>query len=66
MAGTSPAPDLFQPARPADVSAAETPLRKGESPIASEPATAPDKKEQPVGTTSRLLEAKRRAQRRNE
>ncbi|HWN95161.1 MAG TPA: glutamine amidotransferase [Methylomirabilota bacterium] len=66
MAGTSPAPDLFQPARPVDVGAAATPLRPGESPIASEPAPEPDKKEQPAGTTSRLLEAKRRAQRRNE
>ncbi len=66
MAGTSPAPDLFQPARPVDVSAAPTPQRQGDLPIASEPATTPDKKEQPAGTTSRLLEAKRRAQRRNE
>ncbi len=63
---SQPAPDLFQPARPVDLNAPAAPLRQAESPIASEPATTPDKKEQPAGTTSRLLEAKRRAQRRNE
>jgi hypothetical protein len=67
MAGSSPAPDLFQPARPVDVTAPAAPLSRREADVVVESASEPEKKsDRPVGTTSRLLEAKRRAQKRNE
>jgi uncharacterized membrane protein len=66
-ATTQPAPELFQPTRPVDLNAPTTPLPKREPAFPSEPAASEEpKEEQPAGTTSRLLEAKRRAQRRRE
>jgi hypothetical protein len=59
-----PAPELFQPTRPATVAAAGSAKADIGRASAVEPARPEEKKaEQPVGTTSRLLEAKRRAQR---
>jgi uncharacterized membrane protein len=62
-----PAPELFQPARAVDLNAPAL-VGKGERSTAqAEPAEQGAKQaEQPAGTTSRLLEAKRRAQRRRE
>ena len=66
-AATQPAPELFQPARTVDVGTPVAPLSRGETVAVAESAAEPEKQpERPVGTTSRLLEAKRRAQRRQE
>ncbi|HEY0549704.1 MAG TPA: hypothetical protein VGF13_08885, partial [Verrucomicrobiae bacterium] len=63
-----PAAELFQPARAVDVtSAAVLTEREAAAPQTDEPAEQGSKKsEAPAGTTSRLLEAKRRAQKRRE
>jgi len=62
-----PVPELFQPTRPADLS---VPAASGKTESATgreEPAEQESKSaDAPAGTTSRLLEAKRRAQRRKE
>ncbi|HTD67161.1 MAG TPA: VWA domain-containing protein [Candidatus Limnocylindria bacterium] len=61
-----PAPELFQPTRPVDLG---TPLPDREAVKAAVEIAAEQgskKTEPPAGTTSRLLEAKRRAQKRNE
>jgi hypothetical protein len=64
---TAPAPDLFQPTRPAEFPLADSPLPRREASVVMESAPqAESKAEPPAGTTSRLLEAKRRAQRRRE
>jgi Ca-activated chloride channel homolog len=64
-ATTQPMPELFQPARPVDLG---TPLPARESVAASSetPPQETKKPDVPAGTTSRLLEAKKRAQRRKE
>ncbi|MBI4327194.1 MAG: VWA domain-containing protein [Chloroflexi bacterium] len=61
---TEPAPELFQPQRPVPAEVEIKPAvldRSGTAVEAAAPAPAP---EEPASTTSRLLEAKRRAQRR--
>jgi hypothetical protein len=63
-APAEPKPELFRPERPVT-----EPLTGGEAPVTAarpspEPAEAPVAEQAPVTTTSRLLEAKRRAQRR--
>jgi hypothetical protein len=66
-AGAEARPELFQPAQttaPA-FAAAETAGQPAErAPGEGTPAPAPPAEEKPAGTTSRLLEAKRRAQQR--
>lgn len=66
-AGVEARPELFQPQQPA------APLPTGGqqgTPVSAQPAVEPEVKpstpEQPANTTSRLLEAKRRAQKRRE
>ena len=60
-----PAPELFQPVRPFEQRAAGLP--PAESFARRDAAVAEQSKpDQPAGTTSRLLEAKKRAQRRKE
>jgi hypothetical protein len=62
---TQPAPELFQPTRVVDVAERNAPLPSGGANVTAAPAAEPEKTpEQPAGTTSRLLEAKRRAQQR--
>jgi len=66
-AATQPAPELFQPTRAVTVGEPATPLPKLEPGAPAEtPARGATEEEKPAGTTSRLLEAKRRAQRRRE
>jgi hypothetical protein len=66
-ATTQPAPELFQPTRSVDLGTSAVPLPKRESQIEMDAVAEQGRKaEQPAGTTSRLLEAKRRAQRRRE
>jgi hypothetical protein len=62
-----PKPELFNPERPATEPlpgqvAASAPMAKTST--ASTPAAPPPAAEEPASTTSRLLEAKRRAQKR--
>jgi hypothetical protein len=63
-----PSAELFQPARAIDLSAtAVLPEREAAATSQAETAEQGGKKsEAPAGTTSRLLEAKRRAQKRRE
>ncbi len=62
-----PAEELFRPARPVDLGADFSEPKSEHSPILESPAKQGGKpEEKPAGTTNRLLEAKRRAQRRNE
>jgi uncharacterized membrane protein len=66
-----PKPDLFQPAGPAQDLPTGEPSSTGEPrpakpPPVAEAADTAAAAEEPAGTTSRLLEAKRRAQRRNQ
>ena len=63
-----PAPELFQPTRPVDLNVPAASSVKTESASAKEePAEQGNKSgDASAGTTSRLLEAKRRAQRRKE
>ena len=64
-ASTQPAPELFQPARAMEVGQPKAFLPKSEAGVVEAAGIEPEKKPgQPVGTTSRLLEAKRRAQQR--
>jgi uncharacterized membrane protein len=64
-ATAQPAPELFQPTRVVDVTEHKSPLTTTEANVTAAPAAEAEKKsEQPAGTTSRLLEAKRRAQQR--
>jgi uncharacterized membrane protein len=66
-AGTAARAELFQPEQPAPIS--ESPVG-GETSVPKEtplpPAKKPAEEEKPAGTTSRLLEAKRRAQKRRD
>jgi uncharacterized membrane protein len=62
-----PAAELFQPARAVDLSAtAVLPEREAANPEVETAEQGKKKSEPPAGTTSRLLEAKRRAQKRRE
>lgn len=62
-----PAAELFQPTRAVDLSAtAILPEREASNPEVEPTAEGSKKPEAPAGTTSRLLEAKRRAQKRRE
>jgi hypothetical protein len=62
-----PAPELFQPVRAVDLNAPASEPKPDASAQTAEPAEQGSKKtEPPAGTTSRLLEAKRRAQKRRE
>jgi uncharacterized membrane protein len=64
-APAQPAPDLFRPARPVEFANAPAAAEPVRSVAPSEAAPAPEAKaDQPTQTTSRLLEAKRRAQQR--
>jgi uncharacterized membrane protein len=58
-----PAPDLFMPQRQVTATPPAQDSGKFTTPEAAPEPAAASKPEQPVGTTSRLLEAKRRAQR---
>lgn len=61
------APELFQPTRPVIIApAASSPKREVTASNATEAEPTSAAPEQPAGTTSRLLEAKKRAQRRRE
>jgi Ca-activated chloride channel family protein len=64
---TQPVPELFQPVRPVEVGERGIGLPAKEL-TASPPGAdeRPQEPDQPAGTTSRLLEAKKRAQRRKE
>jgi uncharacterized membrane protein len=64
-----PKPELFQPARnvtvpPAEAEADSSSTAEERAPSAEAPAEAPPAADQPASTASRLLEAKRRAQKR--
>jgi hypothetical protein len=62
-----PAPELFQPTRPVDLSVPASSAKTESAPAKEEPAEQGNKSgDASAGTTSRLLEAKRRAQRRKE
>ena len=62
-----PAPELFQPVRAVDLNTSISELKPKAITQIAEPAEQGSKKaEPPAGTTSRLLEAKRRAQKRRE
>jgi Ca-activated chloride channel homolog len=66
-AGGDARPELFQPLQPAAPIELRAADPGGTAVLAARPPTAPEKSpatEQPTGTTSRLLEAKRRAQKR--
>jgi uncharacterized membrane protein len=66
-AASQPAPNLFEPARAVDVSTPAIQSVKRDATVLVETASeAEQKTEAPAGTASRLLEAKRRAQRRRE
>ncbi len=66
-AGVEARPELFQPqqpAKPAEFSGVETGRPPAPDELPTTPAPKPAAAEPPTGTTSRLLEAKRRAQKR--
>lgn len=62
-----PVPELFQPTRPVDLGASAASVKTESATAKEEPAEQGNESgDAPAGTTSRLLEAKRRAQRRKE
>ena len=63
---TQPAPELFQPTRSVPVSEPGTPLPNFEPQAPVETSSPKTVEEKSVSTTNRLLEAKRRAQRRSD